>query len=364
MQRIRGLDSIRAVLAFWVVMNHVGCFPLFSWVEDTSRAGWALHKCYELCFNGQAAVIGFFVLSGFFIHYPHRKQGVDPILGFYLRRHIRVGIPLLATLALMQLMPPKYQVLEGGVLWSVYAEMIYYTLYPVILRLRNAIGWRWILTAAYLATPFAIVFSPDFMNLKGGNYHGGGVLIATILGFPCWLLGCLLAETFEETGRSVSRWQIWSWRFLVLVAAEICYVLRFTTYLQHPITLDVFAVLVYFWLRREIWYYRTATPTTFLEWVGTWSYSLYLMHFFGSLLFHTLLTSRPGTIANWFQLYAFVVVVAYGFYLLIERPSHFLARTLARQVRSRCAPLGGVILPREGLLTVTRSQPQETVSAE
>jgi peptidoglycan/LPS O-acetylase OafA/YrhL len=69
MKRIEGLDSIRFVLAFIVLVGHMG-LPLPDFVYFDSVYLINLLKLFGLIFNGPAAGIIFFILSGFVIHYP------------------------------------------------------------------------------------------------------------------------------------------------------------------------------------------------------------------------------------------------------------------------------------------------------
>jgi len=69
MNRIKGLDSIRFLLAFTVLVGHMGLqFPDFSKLNNVYIINFL--KLFGLIFNGPAAVIIFFILSGFVIHYP------------------------------------------------------------------------------------------------------------------------------------------------------------------------------------------------------------------------------------------------------------------------------------------------------
>jgi peptidoglycan/LPS O-acetylase OafA/YrhL len=68
MNRVIGLDSIRFVLAFIVVLSH-GVVPVFG--DGTIEK---LIKLFQP--TGIAAVMGFFIISGFVIHYPY-STGVN-----------------------------------------------------------------------------------------------------------------------------------------------------------------------------------------------------------------------------------------------------------------------------------------------
>ena len=91
-------------------------------------------------------------------------------------------------------------------LWSLVAELIYYTLYPALLRLHN-VGVSWIATiaATYLAALGVAASSPF------GGYSNFSPHLTWVIGLPSWLVGCELAEYMRAnpTGTDPS---IWTWR--------------------------------------------------------------------------------------------------------------------------------------------------------
>src|SRR4051812_16239854 len=94
--RLKGLDSIRFVCALWVALNHVGFF---------NRAASPLPHFFQAAIgvlvNGPAAVIAFFVISGFCIHYPFRHGGSPFVPEYFCRRFIRIGIPMVIAMVLV-----------------------------------------------------------------------------------------------------------------------------------------------------------------------------------------------------------------------------------------------------------------------
>lgn len=131
MDRIRGLDSIRIICALWVVMGHFGGPPITAGVDRTTTAGWLVGGLYNNFWNGPAAVIVFFVISGFCIHYPFSKTLKIPSLAGYLsRRYFRIGIPLGTVLILFPVLGFNLDKFNTNILWSLVAELFYYTFYP------------------------------------------------------------------------------------------------------------------------------------------------------------------------------------------------------------------------------------------
>ena len=75
-QRVAGLDSIRAICAFWVVMGHIGAPPLLEGLDEANPIAKVVAGIYGNLWSGPAAVIVFFVISGFCIHYPYASDAI------------------------------------------------------------------------------------------------------------------------------------------------------------------------------------------------------------------------------------------------------------------------------------------------
>jgi len=71
---------------------------------------------------------------------------------------------------------------------------------------------------------------------------------------------------------------------------------------------------------------------------GAWSYSLYLVHAQGVGIYNFLRLPALGLIPDWFIVMAMSLAAGYIFYLLVERPSHALARKIkVKSVAPRAA---------------------------
>ena len=98
----------------------------------------------------------FFVISGFCIHYPFRGANPFELFPYLARRYIRIGIPLIAAVALSGQFRVNLSFFQDSILWSLVAELIYYSLYPWIRILKERFGWNKIIAGAYLAA-FAVI---------------------------------------------------------------------------------------------------------------------------------------------------------------------------------------------------------------
>jgi peptidoglycan/LPS O-acetylase OafA/YrhL len=326
-KRVAGFDSIRLICALWVVFGHFGAFPLIEGIDKSQFIGWSIAGFYNNVFSGPAAVIIFFVISGFCINYPFRNGRTPQLLPYYSRRYIRILIPMALAIILAWPLGIKLHLLNGSILWSLLAEEIYYAIFPFLLILKKRFGWLTLTIAAYVLSIGVVLQDPG-----AGDYPSYGPYLNWLLGLPCWLLGCSLSERYGgEMMRDPGK-HIWIWRICVLLAICFCSVLRFHSPVKYPWTLNFFAILVYFWLKREIRFYRYRKPIALLERNGKWSYSIYLMHLHGQAIYGMLVIPNLGAVLNWTVRNLFILIVCHAFYRLVEKPSHALAREAGNRI--------------------------------
>ena len=340
--RVSGLDSIRFVCAMWVFFGHGAAPPLVDALGRDSHIALVVRGLYNNIWSGLSAVIVFFVISGFCIHYPFAETSKRlNLLEFYSRRFFRLLIPVAVAIPLSHALGVKLLLFQESVLWSLLAELIYYVIYPALLAARHACrSWTPIILGSYVVS-YAIVLT----NPRTVDFTSYGMALCWLAGLPCWLLGCALAESVRQgSSRAPLPRAIWLWRAGILSAAWVCSALRFHTPVGYPWTLNLFALLVFAWLLREITFRRTNPPAAWLEWAGLWSYSIYLMHPAAWRLFDRL-PSIHNEWLRWVVLCCFVLGVCYGFYLVIERPSHAIARWASRLARGT-PPIKTVLTPQ------------------
>lgn len=317
-QRVAGLDSLRFVLALWVVFSHFGFVPIRPLEHATGGPLLYARGAYHNLFCGPAAVIVFFLISGFCIHHQYRYDAIRSYATYYTRRYVRIVIPMVAAIALYLSRGLDLTDWHQTLLWSIVCEEIYYLIYPLLLALRKRIGWTGLLGLAYAGAAAVIATEPRALE-----YIAYGPRLTWLLGLPCWLLGCLLAERYDAE-RLPSASAIWMWRGVAWGFGSAASILRFHGGIGYPLTLTLFAPFGYFWLAREIAWFREHKPLRWLELAGAWSYSLYLMHPYAE--------SLVGAEANWYVKIAITLSVSVAFYLVIERPSHRAARALGRRM--------------------------------
>jgi peptidoglycan/LPS O-acetylase OafA/YrhL len=329
-KRFAGLDAIRFVCAFTVVMSHAPSSLRFL-SNAASPLVFAAKVARDL-FNGPAAVIVFFVISGFCIHWPYR-DGEHIGLDYFARRYIRICVPLGAVLVISPYFGVPATELMKTVLWSLYCELVYYTIYPLLTRIAARFGWERLTIVTFVAALLWVLVHPN----PSGNYATDNVVTASLIGLPCWLMGCVVAS--RRLPAMPSTRSIWLWRaaifFLSLVALE----LRFHSPLHHDLTLNFFGILVMYWVSRELSYHENTRPWSWLERAGAWSYSLYIFHGPASRL-PRMLFPHWSEAADWLARTPLTLASCYVFYRLFESPSHRLARRVAEAVRPRLASSG------------------------
>ena len=301
-------------------MSH-GALPL---KEAIATPDW-LHRAasvFQSLFDGTSAVMLFFIVSGFCIHLPYTNTGKLPIVQFIVRRYVRIGGPLLAILLIMEIVGGEASIRGHEVLWSIYAELIYYTIYPLFFGLAKRCGWLLLIAISSVVTlVIATTHLRELFLWQLGS-------LTWLWGLPVWLSGCALAQSFRTHSLANVHGAVWFWRLAAwaLGAASTFALFHSPVPIGYPISMIVFAVFAFFWLSREL---QDQSPAwRLLEELGKCSYSLYLVHnvVLGGIA--DLIKERSPIVAIALP-WAAIAVATYIFYKLIEAPSHRIARHAA-----------------------------------
>jgi peptidoglycan/LPS O-acetylase OafA/YrhL len=362
---LRALDSLRGLLAIYVVAGHSRCLLWEGWRSWTERdhVWWAdlLASAGAVFRYGHESVMIFFVLSGFFIHLraaaaiTSESDEYRLDLGrYYSRRSHRIVPPYFFALVVTVLVdsmgrlvcPELYSAETGfpdidaafehkgysinsvtyalfllpsfmgqdfgtnGPLWSLGCEMIYYAIYPVWLRLRLFNGGL-----AHLVVWIGGLYAISHMN--------GGPTKTLVSNYPCWIAGAALAEWVSSQKILTRRHQVLA---IFLGVGGMFAIENNVASIVLPLAyalLGVGAVSLFVSVRQhwsETWIFRWS------EVLGIRSYTLYACHY--PILVFALawvLSShgqRPanGSIAA--VGFAVAVTICLGLFNLCER--HFL----------------------------------------
>jgi peptidoglycan/LPS O-acetylase OafA/YrhL len=325
---IRGLDSLRFIAALWVAFGHGAGVPFRELLQQTGRFGQTVAAINGVSFNGVAAVTVFFLISGFCIHLPYSQAKAVPIREYFVRRYVRIGAPLVVILLVAHFWPDRTANIVHDVLWSVYCELAYYTLYPIIFPLLRRGHLKALIGFTTVVSILLIVLRWQYLRVTEFG------LLAFVVAYPTWLLGCLLAESLDKLKNTTRTISIWYWRLSAWLYSVLAMLLVYHSPIRigYPGSLLLFSFFSYFWLQQELVRWTTSAPLRWLENAGKWSYSVYLIHMIVIAEFAELRGALPTTLW-WILLLAVIFGVSYLFFLVVERPSHLAARRWARSLR-------------------------------
>lgn len=330
MQRITGLDGIRFVCALVVVLFHGTSPPILAHLTRETLLERLALGLYDAAFDGQAAVIVFFVVSGFCIHFPYASGKTFKATPFLMGRGIRILVPTAAYLLLLQLSSVRDPA-ATNILWSVWCELIYYFLYPGLRQLFQKTSVFAVLMASYAGAAGAACYAAYFSTSEWpGLFCAGGGSLTWLAGLPCWLLGCKLAEEMLTSKDSplVSAATLRRFRIGAYGLAFLAYLAMLRAHVPFFLSLHIFALFTYYWLRAELRWHQLHPANRILELLGTFSFSLYLTHVISKHMWDSVFTAHGMTM--WAGELCFILIIAYCFHLLVERPSHRLARLASR----------------------------------
>jgi len=335
--RYAGLDSIRFFAAMWVAIAHGAAFPLRDSLIAIGFGEWLPRSLDYLAFNGKAAVIVFFVVSGFCIHLPQARGEKLDLPVYLLRRFVRVGLPLVVATIAYNAIGGEVSFLGRFVLWTLYCEMLYYALYPLALVAIRRVGLLPIVMLSYLVAAIVVAIV-DFEALTPRPFGFWDWLVC----YPAWLLGCLLSVRVSRDAPIPGSAAIWAWRsgLWLLSVLAIWLAHHSTLRISYPVSLPLYAVAATLWLDREIRYYQHRRPVRLAELGGRGAYSIYLMHPIVLVLAGATTGGLPPIVA-WGAKATALLAGVWLFYGLIERPSHSLARRLAARLSLRRLPASG-----------------------
>lgn len=256
--RLDGVDLLRGLAIFFVLMNHVNVRLRLAHVPYT--AGWPKQLVNSLVYNGEFGVQIFFAVSGFLITSTALRRwgklSKVSVRDFYLLRFARIApllLALLAVLSILHLAHAKDFVIpaqRGGlgpalfaaltfhinvlearlgylpgswdILWSLSVEEMFYLFFPILCvalgRGKLLIGL--LLTFVALGPFGRTIFAHGNELWQSYSYLGGMDAIA---------LGCLTAILLAR--RPLSRGALWA--LGIAGAAFLIFILGFSVHAYH-----------------------------------------------------------------------------------------------------------------------------------
>jgi peptidoglycan/LPS O-acetylase OafA/YrhL len=368
-RRLTGLDGLRGVAALAVVVSHIlGTTPAFIDPASGSVAWWLSYTPISLLWNGKEAVIVFFVLSGFVLSRPFLRSTSPSWRAYYPRRLVRLYLPMWGALlftAVMTFLVARHGMAGSslwtnghvnrtggyvgqdavlphigdtfdGPLWSLRWEVLFSLGLPLYVVLARSFR-----TSALTRT--LVVVGILVLGVVDIKTHSIGLRNA-VLYLPMFGVGVLMAayETpLLRAGRFVverSRWLLAAVIAAAVVLADSSlevYALRShysgaVTTLCHGAGVVGAAMLIWLvlsWPPLERTLDRRST-----QWVGKRSFSLYLTHEPVLVALALLLGGHPNVGVMLVVGIPAALLVAAGFYVAVERPSHRLANAVGRRI--------------------------------
>ncbi len=367
--RLAELDGLRGVAALVVVIHHAFLtVPSLAQRDRSPRpnaagspAWWMTYTPLHLCWDGTAAVFVFFVLSGFVLAAPAASGSRVRWRSYYPRRMARLYLPVWAAIGLALLSirlvgrdhsagaswwtsahtgsPDTAAILRdvllmrpgltNTALWSLMWEVLFSLALPLFLLIATLLDRHFdLITAGLLLGAVAV-----------GGYQGSG----TYVYLPVFGLGVLMAFSRQANG-SRAPWVLAGLRWRLPLAAGLA-LLSLNAYwyavllpnsragvaLAQVIEVGGACTLVFLALTwRPL---AAALGRRAAQWLGTRSFSLYLVH--EPIIVSTAVVVRDGSriVALLAIALPASLLAAELFYRFVERPALVLARRLGRSAR-------------------------------
>jgi peptidoglycan/LPS O-acetylase OafA/YrhL len=383
--RLGYIDGLRALAALYVVISHMW-LAVWPVLEDKWPTGWELYLTGWMLYSHFAVTI-FITISGFCLMIPVVRAGSmlrGGTIRFMLRRALRILLPFYCAMGLALLLiklfighqtgtdwdgavltdwntslPIYNSALLSNILqlqdvfqrgkinyafWSIAVEWRIYFLFPVLVMVNRRIGsvalaaigvvcpWAYFV----MLQPLVLRAVPGLMAVAPGVEYGFLGLAPVYIGCFCLgMLGSLIAFTPERWGSAVRNRLPWTAAALVLGVAGSALCWKQGGYqgwtqtilgVQDMIIGAAGACLLVACARPNADRVRSVLAWRPLIFVGTFSFSLYLIHapLIQMIWQYLLAPLHLGHLAALIALLVvgtpLIIAAAYVFHLLIERP--------------------------------------------
>ena len=365
------IDFLRGISCIGIVLYHVRVDLWIGWnAISSSPESFSLFDRLTAWLSVpipflRSSVMLFFLISGFCIHYPYAANGRKLELKPYaIRRFLRIYPPYFVAVilgAILQVLLAAYlgemsassrsverfiatlfmvqnyganagQMAINPSLWSLPVELELYLVYPIFYGLLNRYNVKrsMILVGCVSLGALGFLWLTNWQNPDKHLGYVGNFALYWII----WCAGAMLAEWVKRD--RLPDWKPWLWGVMALTFVMSMIVFRFKMFIGlQDLVWSSFYFMVLFWglTQPQLQGFLNKKFGTLIMFVGSISYSLYLIHypFFrlcGSVWLSQF-SSKPSSflIAIFFSVIA--MPIAYIAYLLFEQPSHKLAKKLS-----------------------------------
>ena len=354
--RIPVIDFLRGLSCLGVLLYHVrvdlwiGWWRISSYPHEYSSFAKAMAwLSIPTPFMGYAVVL-FFLISGFCIHYPNTDGNASPSWKtYFIRRFWRIYPSYIAALlftasisylcltiwedktwdmnkifrvaTLTQNYPPENgQFLTNPSLWTIPLELEFYLLYPLAFLFfssqRSSLLWL----VAFCMSGLSI-----FLSYQGHIW----LSFTAFFLWPIWLLGSWIGKLYRD--QKIERIKL---RYLLPINGFILGVAVISRYQNWESWAQYFAWTTFYFFffifclshARFINRMIGTRLTKAVSWVGKISFSLYLIHFplfklFG-YLHKEIFLSKPENFLVTLLYILPVILISWLFYTIVEKPIH------------------------------------------
>lgn len=376
-ERVTSLDGLRGVAALVVLVHHTFLTQpsLAAPYFDPTPSGdglswWMTYTPLHLLWAGTEAVFVFFVLSGLVLALPAVKSGRFNLRGYYPRRLLRLYLPVWAAIGLAVLWATAApRIWKAGDSWWLpvhgASPTVDGALWDALLLVSpgstNYVLWSLQWEVIYcLALPLVLVAARAFPKLwpvkvlavLGALVIGAGTDSLALSSLSFFALGTLMAVEHRRLQRWAVAIQSRSYAALVWwLALSDGVALLLSYWFFHATTragselpqgadaisrgLQAIGACLLIFI---VWQWpaaRRAMTSRVAQWLGTRSFSLYLVHLPVVLTVALMLGGQPSLGAALALTLAIALPLTEVFFQLVEHPSHQLARRVGRALASR-----------------------------
>lgn len=305
------LDQLRGLAIIFVFLYHTLYQP---WGRDElDWSGWTRNFDAPISFLwmypiswGWCGVAIFFALSGFCIHLSHARSSQPSNTEFLIRRWFRIYPPFLVALFFFAFVFPRTRLdlhtrmgiaqffshllllhnlnakTEHGIAvawWSIAVEFQLYLLYPLLFSVARRFGWRAILIGTAIIE-LGLRAGCEIYMLRTGQHPWAIVWLSPFYFWFSWAVGAALADAWMK-GQPLpfARYPTLLWVGLLILADLLRPLNEFSFTFASLATVTVIA---HFLGKAKLAVERPARMprwiARYLELIGVWSYSIYLLH--------------------------------------------------------------------------------------
>jgi peptidoglycan/LPS O-acetylase OafA/YrhL len=300
MKHLKGLDTLRALAAIIVLIDHVEIIKkdnkIYNFIDNPTLI-------YP---DGHLSVILFFVISGFLITYlllveKEKGNGIN-LKNFYMRRVLRIWPLYYLVLVLSYfIFNPDYSFIRillpslifpnvafaiketwdvSPQIWSIGVEEQFYIVWPLLFifisKKKKALSYIAALIIIFTLLPFGLKFinliffkSEEFYTIISRFFYGTK--------FNCLGIGALLGFIFFKKKEYVNSILL-KYNFLTLTFTLVPFVLWFFKFKTDHLNDELYAVLFAFSIYNIVQHPKINIDNSITRFLGKISYGIYLYH--------------------------------------------------------------------------------------